>query len=103
MRWFLTLALATSASVLLPAAELPLSNLPTLDVVVEDGRGQAVDTLGPSDFTVTEQSRVLSVESVRFVRRGPASGGVAAVPVSNTSPATAPDTGRLIAIYLDEF
>jgi VWFA-related protein len=40
---------------------------------------------------------------VRFVRPGPGSGGVTAVPVSNTSPATTTDAGRLIAIYLDEF
>jgi VWFA-related protein len=103
MRVSLALALAMSASVLLPAAEVPLNNLPTLDVVVEDGRGQAVETLGPSDFTVIEQSHALAVESVRLVRPGAGSVGVSAVPVSNTAPATTTDAGQLIAIYLDEF
>jgi VWFA-related protein len=103
MRSFLVLALVVGASSLLPAAESTPNNLPTLDVVVEDGRGKAVETLGPSDFSVTEQSRALAVESVRLVSAKPGSGGVAAVPVSQAAPVSTTDAGRLIAIYLDEF
>src|SRR5262245_13394031 len=103
MRSFLALALAVSAGTLLPAAESTPDNLPTLDVVVEDGRGKVVDTLGPSDFTVTEQSRALTVESGRYVRSEAPSAGVAAVPVSTKAPGTSAEPGRVIAIYLDEF
>ena len=58
MRLTLALALALSAGRLLPAAEtIAERSHVTIDVVVEDSRGRVVDTLGPADFSVTEQSR----------------------------------------------
>jgi VWFA-related protein len=72
-------------------------------VVVEDGRGRAIDTLGPADFSVTEQSRPLAVDSVRFVRAATKGAAATAVPVSTAGPGSPPDSGRVIAIYLDEF
>jgi hypothetical protein len=103
MRLILGLAFALSVSAPLPAAE-PTPNTPaTLDVVVEDSRGRAIDTLGPADFSVTEQSRPLAVDSVRFVRPGASGAGSTAVPVSAPLSGSTGHAGRVIAIYLDEF
>ena len=103
MRFSLALALVLSASTALPADQTMSSRPPTLDVVVEDSRGRAVENLAPSDFTVTEQSRPVAVEGVRFVRAGGRATGVTAVPVSAPVTPPDPDAGRVIAIYLDEF
>ena len=103
MRFFFALALVLSASTALPADQTTSSRPPTLDVVVEDGRGRTVETLGPSDFTVTEQSRPVAVDGVRFVRAAGKAAGVTAVPVSAPVSGADPDAGRVIAIYLDEF
>ena len=102
MRLILALAFVAGASVPLPAAD-PAPNPQTLDVLVEDSRGRAIDTLGPADFAVTEQSRSLGIDSVRFVRADQKAGGATAVPVSAPAQGSSPDSGRVIAIYLDEF
>src|SRR5262245_1143531 len=99
MRLLLALAL-TLGAIHLSAADSARTS-PTLDVVVEDSRGKAIDTLKPSDFTVTEQSRAIAVESVRFVRAEP--NGASAVPASARLSDTSDVPGRVIAIYLDEF
>lgn len=103
MRFFLALALVLGASPALPAEQTTSSRPPTLDVVVEDSRGKAVENLGPSDFTVTEQSRPVAVEGVRFVRAVSKGTGVTAVPVSAAVSASDPRAGSVMAIYLDEF
>jgi VWFA-related protein len=103
MRLFLALALVLTASTALPAGQTTSSRPPTLDVVVEDSRGKAVENLGPSDFTVTEQSRPVAVAGVRFVRAAAKAPGVTATPVSAAERASDPDVGSVIAIYLDEF
>jgi VWFA-related protein len=103
MRLILALALTVGASTPLPAAESTPKNPTTLDVVVEDSRGRAIDSLAPSDFSVTEQSRPLALDSVRFVRASTTAVGVAAVPVNAAAQASHADSGRLVAIYLDEF
>jgi VWFA-related protein len=103
MRFFLALALVLSASTALPAGQTTSSRPPTLDVVVEDSRGKAVENLGPSDFTVTEQSHPVAVEGVRFVRAAAKAPAVTAVPVSAAARASEADAGSVIAIYLDEF
>jgi len=101
MRLILALAIALSAGAPLPAAETTTIGPASIDVVVEDSRGRVVDTLGPSDFTVIEQSRPLTVESVRFVRASAKTAGVSAV--SAAAPGSGTDSGRVVAIYLDEF
>jgi len=103
MRFFLALALVLSASTALPADQTSSSRPPMLDVVVEDSRGKPVENLGPSDFTVTEQSRPVAVESVRFVRAASKAAGVTALPVSAPARPSDPGAGSVIAIYLDEF
>src|SRR5262249_57465747 len=103
MRFFFALALVLSAITALPADQTTSSRLPKIDVVVEDGRGRTVETLGPSDFTVTEQSRPVAIDGVRFVRAAGKAAGVTAVPVSAPVSGADPDAGRVIAIYLDEF
>jgi len=103
MRFLLALALVLSASTALPAGQTTSSRPPTLDVVVEDSRGKAVENLGPSDFTVTEQSHPVAVEGVRFVRAAAKAPAVTAVPVSAAANASEADAGSVIAIYLDEF
>lgn len=103
MRFFLALALALSASTALPADQTTSGRPPTLDVVVEDSRGRVVDNLGPSDFTVTEQSRPVVVEGVRFVRAAARAAGLTVVPIAAPAPGSDPDAGRVVAIYLDEF
>jgi len=103
MRFLLALALVLSASTALPAGQTTSSRPPTLDVVVEDSRGKAVENLGPSDFTVTEQSHPVAVEGVRFVRAAAKAPAVTAVPVSAAAKASEADAGSVIAIYLDEF
>lgn len=101
MRLTLALVLAAGVSTALHAADAASGSATTLDVVVEDSRGRAIDTLGSSDFSVTEQGRPLIVDAVRFVRAA-AQGAVSAVPVSALADASTAD-GRVIAIYLDEF
>jgi VWFA-related protein len=103
MRFFLGLALVLSASTALPAGQTTATRPPTLDVIVEDNRGRAVENLGTSDFTVTEQSRPVAVEGVRFVRAAAKAPAVTAVPVNAAARASDPDAGSVIAIYLDEF
>jgi len=103
MRFLLALTLVLSASTALPAGQTTSSSPPTLDVVVEDSRGKAVENLGPSDFTVTEQSHPVAVEGVRFVRAAAKAPAVTAVPVSAAANASEADAGSVIAIYLDEF
>jgi VWFA-related protein len=103
MRLILALALTVGASTPLPAAESTPKNPTTLDVVVEDSRGRTIDSLAPSDFSVTEQSRQLPLDSVRFVHASVTAVGVAAVPVNAAVQAPHADSGRLVAIYLDEF
>src|SRR5947208_7081059 len=104
MRLVLALALALGAAAPPPTPESTPPPAPTLDVVVEDARGRTVETLGPADFSVTEQSRPLAIDSVRFVR-APGTPTAGATPVSIGAPAQAPnaDGARVIAIYLDEF
>ena len=53
MRLVLSFALALSVSAPPSNPEAALATT-TLDVVVEDARGQAIETLGPADFSVTE-------------------------------------------------
>lgn len=103
MRFFLALALVLSASTARPADQATPGRPPTLDVVVEDGRGRPVENLGPSDFTVTEQSHPVAVDAVRFVPPSGRAAGVTAVPISAPATGSDPDAGRVIAIYLDEF
>ena len=82
-------ALAASAAISqIAAATLPPPPA-VLDAIVEDARGRAVDTLGPTDFSVTERDRPLTIDAVRFVRPSDA----------DRDPAAA----RLFAIFLDEF
>src|SRR5262245_12754915 len=99
MRLLLALAL-TLGAIHLSAADSARTS-PTLDVVVEDSHGKAIDTLKQSDFTVTEQSRAIAIESVRFVRAE--RNGAAAMPASATPSDASDAAGRVIAIYLDEF
>jgi VWFA-related protein len=104
MRLVLTFALALSASAPPSNPEAALATT-TLDVVVEDARGQAIETLGPADFSVTEPTGPLTIDAVRFVHAtGTATGGLAA-PINSPAEevAAVADTRRLIAIFLDEF
>src|SRR5204863_1112354 len=103
MRLILALALAIGASGPLWAADSTTTSLATLDVIVEDSRGRVVETLNPSDFIVSEQSRPLVIDSVRLVR--PGGGGPTIVPISaGAAPNESnSDAGHVIAIYLDEF
>src|SRR5262245_18894283 len=104
MRLILALTFAVGISTALGAADpTPGSATATLDVVVEDNRGRAIDTLGPADFSVTEQSHSLTVDSVRFVRPVLPNTSASAVPPSATNGASGVETGRVVAIYLDEF
>src|SRR5262245_46848154 len=103
MRLILALALATGVSSASQAADPVPASPTTLDVVVQDGRGRAVETLGPADFSVTEQTRPLAVDSVRFVRGAAPSGAGSAVPVSAPVAGPGAGVGRVVAIYLDEF
>src|SRR3954453_10541256 len=103
MRLILALAVALSASSPVFAAE-PTPNGPaTIDVVVEDGRGRTVETLNAADFSVTEQSRPLALESVRFIRAGARTAGVSPVPVSAALKDSNQPATSVVAIYLDEF
>jgi VWFA-related protein len=101
MRSILALVLALAASAPLPAAEPTANGSTTLDVVVEDSRGRVVDTLTLADFSVTEQSRSLTLDAVRFVRPAANNAGATAVPIS--APAKASTSASVVAIYLDEF
>lgn len=103
MRFCFVLALVLNASTALAADQAASIRPPTLDVVVEDAKGRAVENLGPSDFTVTEQSHPIVVDGVRFVRAASKGAGVTAVPVSSSTATSDADAGRVIAIYLDEF
>ena len=59
----------------------PQSRAVTIDVVVSDARGRAVETLKPADFEVREDGVVRSLDDVRHVD----------------------DAARVFAIYLDEY
>src|SRR5438552_15529387 len=98
MRLVLALALTLGAAAPPPTSESTPPTAPTLDVVVEDARGRTVETLGLADFSVTEQSRPLMIDSVRFVR-APATPAGGATPVSIGAAAQAPDVdgARVIA------
>ena len=85
----------------------------TLDVVVTDARGRAVEDLKPSDFELREDTTVLPLESVRLVRTGPA-GAVTAAAAADRGPtpiltaaderlAASRDEARLFAIFLDDY
>ncbi len=104
MRAVFALALALSAGAPAPTPDVQPATI-ALDVVVEDARGRAVETLGPADFSVSEQAHPLSIDSVRFVRATGSVPAPLAVPISTASDETAgvADTRRLFAIFLDEF
>src|SRR5437773_2281199 len=108
MRLALALALVLGAAPpdpqVQPAATAAMPDV-TLDVVVDDARGKAVETLGPADFSVTEQAHPLTIANVRFVKTIGSASGVSVVPISTASDkaVSVADTRRLIAIFLDEF
>jgi len=90
-----------------------LSRLFTLDVVVTDARGRAVEDLKPSDFELREDTTVLPLESVRLVRTAPAD-PVTATAAADRAPtpiltaaderlAASRDETRLFAIFLDDY
>lgn len=71
---------AVAALALLVFAE-PEPRIVTIDAIVADAHGRAVDTLKATDFEVREDGEVHAIDGVRFVR----------------------DQARLFAIYLDEY
>src|SRR5437764_1104750 len=101
MRLVLALALALGAAAPPPIPDSS-SGPTTLDAIVEDTRGRSIDSLGAADFSVTEQSRPVPIESVRFVRAAK-DAAVGPIPISASTAAQSPNAGRVIGIYLDEF
>jgi len=72
--------LAFAALALAVLAE-PSAHVVTIDAIVSDARGRALETLKPADFEILEDGELHAIDDVRFVR----------------------DQARLFAIYLDEY
>jgi VWFA-related protein len=83
---FLALAAAAATSQASPPAS-PGSNPVVIDVIATDAKGRAVENLKAADFVLREDAEVQALEQVRFVKAGAEPG----------------DSGRLFAIYLDDY
>jgi VWFA-related protein len=103
------LALATVlgvSAVLLAAADAPAPI--TLDVVVVDAQGRAIETLTAPDFIITAQGAPLTVDEAHYIRVSP-SATVRAAPVALAAAGQAADPlhvndhTRLFGIFLDEY
>jgi VWFA-related protein len=95
-----------------PPLPAPAARLITIDAVVTDARGRAVEDLKPSDFEVREDTTVLPLESVRLVRpRVAEQPGVALadrppaeiLTAADERLAASRDEARLFAIFLDDY
>jgi VWFA-related protein len=64
-----------------PPASNATSDLIAIDVIATNARGEAVDSLKATDFTLREDAEVQAIDQVRFVKDG----------------------GRFFAIYLDDY
>ena len=82
------------------------ARLVTIDVIVTDARGRAVDDLKPADFELREDGAPLPIEAVRLVRvaadRRPSAPAAHSVRRRRAA-GRGQDEARLFAIFLDEY
>jgi VWFA-related protein len=102
-------AISSQSAISNQPSAIASGRLVTIDVVVTDARGRAVEDLKASDFDLREESAALPLESIRLVRsrtNGPAEAAAtdqAITTAADEHQAASPDEARLFAMFLDDY